>query len=973
MTTWLLLLATVGQAAEPETPALHVREVRTTTGRRLVCWDPPPADGSLDGPVDVRLRVNDDRVWAALRCRRVPASEAVTVRLDADAPEQGEDEPAAEPIVEPGALRWHGPALEPPLLPGGVQEVAIAADGALWLARCEEGVTRLDPAVRVRQTWTVRDGLPPGCITQVAAAADGQAWALTPDRAVRLTPDAGPVEIVVFDPADRSSVGALAIGRDGTVWLGGQGGRLRGLRPDGSEVRFAGARLGALDSIMALSEAADGQVWISSQGRLTLLDPATGNFRVRVAHGVAPELPPGRPGPVVTADDGAWVVVRPDRPGATEGALVHLTEAGSQTLRLPGLPALPLAVVRTDDDALWVADGAGLVRVSPDRSEARRVAVRQGFVPGGPWAVPAGGGSVWAAFEGRDTGATLVKLDPEGARGAELAPEALPPPGVLVRAGDSVLLATGEGLWSLRADEARWERHPGFGDGLRGWSARRLLAIHTGPTGLTWLAGEDGLRVGRSGVGFQDVTPPGAKRVSDVYEAPGGTATLATDAGLFARDRLGRVLRVVDDGGRAVQGVDHLERATDGTLWAWGSGGAWTVSGSDAERRLGGPLRDLIVTDDAVWAVRTDIRVLREGRFVREDLPPGIVVPQQLAVRDGRPLWVRDRGGIWRRDGERWRRAIGVEGPFLRSGDGTLWRWDPDGLHVLPPDAGTWRWVGLPARVTGSDPVATPPLGADAVTVHALEGALAVEVEGRVVGDPLRADPIVDLDVRGTRWAALSRRGILLRGDGYRLLERSHVPGPARRVALGPRQVCVAGTAAWCRQDGRWEAVLDLLDLPAPLPAVDLEVDAEGRAWSLHPGALCRQGSGCRGVRGVTQTSLLLADEGAWIGALEGLYRVGADGRTDRVWQGAAVRDLAVGPDDSLWLATEGRGLVRLRLHGEGVQEEDVGTGNDPFDASPPAIDEVAVSTTGHVWVRQGAGRLGLSGPERRLDRWPWR
>ena len=60
MTTWLLLLATVGQAAEPETPALHVREVRTTTGRRLVCWDPPPADGSLDGPVDVRLRVNDD-------------------------------------------------------------------------------------------------------------------------------------------------------------------------------------------------------------------------------------------------------------------------------------------------------------------------------------------------------------------------------------------------------------------------------------------------------------------------------------------------------------------------------------------------------------------------------------------------------------------------------------------------------------------------------------------------------------------------------------------------------------------------------------------------------------------------------------------------------------------------------------------------------------------------------------------------
>ena len=40
--------------------------------------------------------------------------------------------------------------------------------------------------------------------------------------------------------------------------------------------------------------------------------------------------------------------------------------------------------------------------------------------------------------------------------------------------------------------------------------------------------------------------------------------------------------------------------ASDGALWAWGRGGAWTVSGSDAVRQLGGPLDDLVLTEDGV-------------------------------------------------------------------------------------------------------------------------------------------------------------------------------------------------------------------------------------------------------------------------------------------------------------------------------------------------------------------------------------
>ena len=64
-----------------------------------------------------------------------------------------------------------------------------------------------------------------------------------------------------------------------------------------------------------------------------------------------------------------------------------------------------------------------------------------------------------------------------------LAPAPLPPAGVLVRTDDGVLLATTDGAWALDPGQAGWRPHPGFGEGLRRWSARRLAAVHVGPTG----------------------------------------------------------------------------------------------------------------------------------------------------------------------------------------------------------------------------------------------------------------------------------------------------------------------------------------------------------------------------------------------------------------------------------------------------------------------------------------------------------
>ncbi|MFK7927081.1 MAG: hypothetical protein AB8H79_02750, partial [Myxococcota bacterium] len=872
-----LWLALLGWADD----TLDAHEVLTTKGERWVCWDPPSPSTELGGPIDVRVRVGERSYWSSQRCVGVDKP-GVSVGVAGEEP---------QPARSAGPLRLHEPALESPLVPDGVQTLSVAADGSLWFARCNQGLTRLDPLSGQRRTWTSISGLPPGCVTRVSVAADGTAWAITPDRVVQVHPERGVVDIQPFDPDDQASVAAVLATSEGQVWVAGQGGRLRGLVPqDGVRRRYDGATLGALDTIEHVSAEPSGALWLSSRDRLTRLDPAQNTFEVLVSHGPRPDLPPGRPGPVISASDGAWVVMREGRPGDGSGGLVRWTEEGAVTLVLPGLPKRPLSVVRASDDALWVADADGLVRVNADRTDARRIGVRRGFVPGGPWAAPAADGAVWAAIHGGSSGVTLTLLGPDGSATPRFTPTPLPPKGTLIRQDQGVLLATADGFWSLDAQGAKWSAHPGFADALRGTTPQRLNAIHTAADGRVWIAGRDGLRtLSRTGAA-SIIELPNQSEVYDVYSTANETLLVATEDALLARDRLGRTLRVVDDGGRPLAGVHRLSPGPDGSLWAWGPGGAWTVQGSDAVRRLGPGVRDLVVDGVDVWAARADgVRRWVDGRFERQGLPRLLTGATQLAVRDAQLAWVRTQRGLWRREEGQWGRTLGVEGPFERSLDGTLWRWDPDGLHVLPPDAVTWRWVGLQGAKRSTDGAESAPIAADAVIVHALSGVLAVEVQGRVVGDRTRPDRIVDLDVRGTRWAALSQRGVLLRGDGYRLLERSYVPGPARRVALGPKQVCVAGTQVWCRQEGRWATVLDVLDLPAPVPAVDVAVDDEGLAWSLHPGALCRQGTGCRGVPGLAQTSLVIRDTTAFIGSTQGLYRVKLGERPERVRQGASV------------------------------------------------------------------------------------
>lgn len=839
---------------------------------------------------------------------------------------------AAVAWSNPGWLDLPGPR-EPALVPAGVHAVALGPDGALWFALCRDGISRLDADSGRRTTWTAADGVPPGCVTEVAPVTDG-AWAITPDRAFQLQ-SGKVVGTLAIDPSADATVSALTVGSEGTVWLGGQGGRLVGLHPSGLESRWQGGDLAALGTVSALRVAPDGRLYVSSRDRITTLDPATGAFDIRVSHGEPPGLPAGRPGPVAFAPDGEWVVVRAERADDPRGSVVRLTSTGYQRLDLPGLSDRPLRVEVGIDGALWIADDAGVVVVAPDRASARRIGVRRGYVPGGPWALPGPDGRAWSSFEATEGGVALHRLRGDGTPEVRLAPDVAPGAGTLVRTDEGVLLSTVDGLFALDPVRTRWSRHPGFGT-LSGAELRTIARVHRGPGGRTWVAGPEGVRVGHPDGGWERADPPVPGPVFDVLEGDGGEAWVAAASGLYLRNRSGSWARVVDDAGRQVAGVSALTRAPQ-TVWAWGSGGAWTLAGSDAVRQTPGPVLDLVVDGGWVWTVRPDgVRRETPEGFVRETLPAWLENPQQIVVRGGTLTQVRAGAGLWRREGEAWSRVLGGTGPFVEAG-GWLWRWDADGLHALPPGGEAWRWIGL-----GEPAPSQAPLAADQVVVMALAGVLAVEVEGRVVGDPRRLDPIVDIDVRGTRWAALSRQGVLLRGDAYRVLEQTFVPGPSRTVALGPREVCVAGSTVWCRRDGRWKAIFGVSDLPAPLPVVDLDVDDGGRVHALQPGAWCREGLGCRRLKGPEQTSLEVHPGGVWITGLQTLWAGQEDGTVRAVAAVPAI-DAAVGPDGQLWLATP-QGIARWGSGGADVVHD-------------IPVDEVAVSTTGTVFVRSGVRR----------------
>jgi streptogramin lyase len=103
---------------------------------------------------------------------------------------------------------------------GGPTEMAVAPDGAIWVATNADLVARFDPVTLEEAVFTIYNGLPDPVARSLAIAPDGTVWVGT-SRGIgrfdgtRWTTYAQPKEMMDFD----SMIENVTITRDGRVWF----------------------------------------------------------------------------------------------------------------------------------------------------------------------------------------------------------------------------------------------------------------------------------------------------------------------------------------------------------------------------------------------------------------------------------------------------------------------------------------------------------------------------------------------------------------------------------------------------------------------------------------------------------------------------------------------------------------------------------------------------------------------------------
>lgn len=167
--------------------------------------------------------------------------------------------------------RWEPHSAATGLPSGGVRDVAVGGDGAVWVG-IEDGATRHVASLQPDGSWTdvaMPVDLRTGGVLQMVGDASGALWLFgTEHGLVRRAADgtwdafAGQpvVDLSLRDPSDRPHVPILAIGPDGSAWIGGRSGEVRVRRPDGA---WRSLMLLDLSRARDIAIGPDGRAWMT--------------------------------------------------------------------------------------------------------------------------------------------------------------------------------------------------------------------------------------------------------------------------------------------------------------------------------------------------------------------------------------------------------------------------------------------------------------------------------------------------------------------------------------------------------------------------------------------------------------------------------------------------------------------------------------------------------------------------------------
>jgi signal transduction histidine kinase/ligand-binding sensor domain-containing protein len=568
--------------------------------------------------------------------------------------------------------------------PLSVARACLKACAALLV--CSASASALDPAKSVGQyvhdEWQTRDGLPDDVVWRVAQTPDGYLWLATSHGLVRFDG----ARFVTFDRLNTSGldnfdVQALAVGRDGALWVGTNGGGLARFRAGRFETYTTAGGL-TNDSVRTLFFDGAGALWIGTRGGLQRLRDGrfqTYTTREGLSHDDVRALAEGPDGSI-------WI--------ATQSGLDHFDNGVfTNYFRKDGLPDENVWSVFVDSGGgVWTGAGSDAKTVS--RLKDGRFTVfteREGYVPNPTMAFREDrDGQLWVGSAQRFRDGRFLP-------GISFGPHVIC---TYEDAEGSVWFGTnGRGLHRLK--DGRFTTYTSA-EGLPG---RKLGTVHVGARGSLWLGLDEGTGVvsrfdgGRfKSVGANGGMPPsGVLALDDDGAGDLWAATYNMGLARLRGDSPVKVYTTKD--GLPVDKILALAHDADGSVWVGTNGGGLArfrdekfETYTTREGLLSDTVHAVLVDSvGRVWAgTMSGLSCVVGGKVVSYADAPGLAHGAVYALREGRDgaIWIGTSGGLSRlRDG-RFANCTTAEGLF-----------DDVVNQIVVDDAGD-VWMGHPRGVS---------------------------------------------------------------------------------------------------------------------------------------------------------------------------------------------------------------------------------------------------------------------------------
>jgi len=241
-----------------------------------------------------------------------------------------------------------------PVASAGINALAFSPDGTLW-AGARDGIYRID-GERIEHL-TRNDGLPSDAIVTLLPDAYGNLWAGTADSGIFRMATSPTLPVPARDQLARSpygltdtSVKALFIDREGSLWIGIDGGGVQQLRA-GKVTPFTIEQGLADDHVYPIHEDPAGAIWFGGELGVTRMEPDGSTTLYNQASG----LPTNFVLSIASTPDGAvWLGTMNGLARVLNGRIRTYTETD-------GLPDNAIYGLYADRaGALWIATGGGL-------------------------------------------------------------------------------------------------------------------------------------------------------------------------------------------------------------------------------------------------------------------------------------------------------------------------------------------------------------------------------------------------------------------------------------------------------------------------------------------------------------------------------------------------------------------------------------------------------------------------------------